>query len=175
MFKAFFLSCSEWPHKPPRLKILTKLFFFIGAMLALWACKKDYQTYVSSSKQSESDSISVWIKASRDKSLPLKARKDLLQKAEVIANLMPNDSNKLRHMGRIQWTYLDLNDSLAFRRNNSITQKLAIELKDSIRLANCYWDLGHFLKTHPLAILKIVRIIILQMHKKYLKLSRPVN
>ena len=116
----------------------------LSALLTLLACQKNAENNIPIDGPVDMDSVSSWIQKARDKSLDLKVRELSLQKAEDYSNLMSNDSVKLRNIYRIQWTYLDLADSLAFRRTNQITRDLASSLNDSTRLANAHWDLAHF-------------------------------
>lgn len=119
-------------------------FIYIGALTALLGCQTDFQKSVPHGDQGQADSVSIWINKAQDPSNTLEKRISDLQKAEKHANLVVKDSSKLRYFGRIQWTFMDLKDSLSFRRTNKQLMDLALALKDSARLANAHWDLAHF-------------------------------
>ncbi len=71
-------------------------------------------------------------------------RLNILNKAQSIARSSLNDSLRAKYFGLLSYQYSNLTDSLKFRQVN----KKAIELnkiqKDSIAIANAYWDLASF-------------------------------
>ena len=90
------------------------------------------------------DSITIWIDASKNKTISLQKRKKSLDKAYLYALKERNDSLKNSYFLKIAFAYSKLNDSLAFRKVNTQSIKLSIKLNDSSRLADNYWDLGRF-------------------------------
>ena len=96
------------------------------------------------SEQNGKDSISIWIKASQDKTLGDTQIKAYLDKAFKKAILENNDALQNTYFSKIAMSYLRINDSLSFRNVNKLSIALSSELKDSISLSNNYWDLGVF-------------------------------
>ncbi|MBJ2176313.1 tetratricopeptide repeat protein [Aureibaculum sp. A20] len=90
------------------------------------------------------DSIPVWIKYAKKSELTLENRLFFLDKAYEKALLEKNDSLRNKYLSKIAVRYSRLNDSSSFRRTNKLTIQLSIKLKDSLRLAFNYWDLGSF-------------------------------
>ena len=92
----------------------------------------------------QQDSISIWITASKDKSLKFQRRKFFLDKAYSFSLNEENDSIQNAHLLRIALEYFKLRDSLLFREVNKKSTSLSKKLNDSISLAANYWDLGNF-------------------------------
>jgi hypothetical protein len=92
----------------------------------------------------QKDSISIWITASKDKSLKFERRKFFLDKAYFFSFNEKNDSIQNSNLLRISFEYYRLKDSLRFRVVNKKATSLSKKLNDSLRLAANYWDLGNF-------------------------------
>ncbi len=100
---------------------------------------------------SQGDSVLVWIHNAQNVDISINKRIKAINKAKVYTQTMPDDSIKLKNLSRIQWTYMDLKDSLAFRQTNKETRSLALQLQDSARLANTHWDLAFYLSKNAVA------------------------
>ncbi|MEX0291214.1 MAG: tetratricopeptide repeat protein [Flavobacteriaceae bacterium] len=120
--------------------------FFIGVFITLsFACKREIDGSEDVSNKVETDSVMLLVEAGRNKKNSVQNRLLFLERALHLSNEAINDSIKLQYLGRIQWSFLRLNDSLAFRNTNEQTKTLAIRLKDSNKIALTHWDLGTFL------------------------------
>lgn len=94
--------------------------------------------------QKKEDSILILIKQSREKSyLPLE-KLNLLKKAYNKTIRINNDSIKTTYLSKMALVALRTQDSLFFRKVNAQTIKFAKQLKDSVVLAEAFWDLGSF-------------------------------
>ncbi|MCB0473035.1 MAG: hypothetical protein KDC56_08250, partial [Flavobacteriaceae bacterium] len=87
-------------------------------------------------------SIFEYIKYAKDKQKDLGERKEYVEKARALLLLEKNDSLRNKYFSEIALAYLNLNDSLNFRKFNSESIRLSRKLGDSITLANDYWDLA---------------------------------
>ena len=90
------------------------------------------------------DSISVWIKLSKDRTLSFNKRKAYLDKAYIISQREINDSLRNSSLFKVSYAYFKLNDSLGFRNTNRQSIDLSHKLNDSTSLAANYWDLAEF-------------------------------
>ena len=119
-------------------------------LILLCSCAERTNSNFTASKSIEQDSVSSWINESQDDSNTLTDRQLFLQKAydNVISRKV--DTNTLKQLGRIQWTFMSLGDSLQFRQSNSKTRTFSLALNDSIRLGISHWDLGVFLNNKSL-------------------------
>lgn len=93
----------------------------------------------------ETDSISVWIEAGRNSNNSEAIRIANLTKAYKGANSIKLDSIKLKHLSKIQFGFLALQDSIWFRKTNKEAKVLAQKIGDSTRLGFTSWDLADFL------------------------------
>lgn len=102
---------------------------------------------IASTDVSESnpiDSVMIWANTALDNSNTLSKRKTVLKKALIHTQSLPNDSTKLKHISKIQWAYLMLDDSLAFRKTNAQARSTALAVGDSANWARRHWDLAYF-------------------------------
>lgn len=92
------------------------------------------------------DSIMAIFDTISNNSLDLSQKKQLLATTLKKIKNVTNDSLKTKYYSKTSLNYLKLNDSLKFRETNQQTILLSKKLKDSIVLAEAYWDLGYFMK-----------------------------
>lgn len=94
--------------------------------------------------QVESDSINLLILKSKEKSLTAFEKLVFLQRAHEIALSVANDSLKTKYLSKLSLAALNRGDSLLFRKINDQTLLLAKKEKDSLVIAEAYWDLATF-------------------------------
>jgi len=123
------------------------LFTLVSSLLlyCLNGCKKEAPKIDNQSEQMASDTVLNWISEGQNKSLSLSERRKISNKALEHATLRKNDSIKLNYFLKLQWSFLNLEDSLRFRQMNRQARMLSITLKDSVRLGFTHWDLADFL------------------------------
>ena len=92
----------------------------------------------------ENDSIARWISEAKNGVNSSSNRKSSLNKAYLAISNLPRDSVKSKHLSKLPWIYWMLGDSLMFRKTNSETIALALQLNDSILQAESHWDLSDF-------------------------------
>jgi len=128
--------------------VCKKHILLISLFLLFFSCKKENQSAQLNSTVPQSDSIRLWIKYGTDVNLPLKARSEFLLKAYSNATSELNDSLRLNYYAKLSLAYLNLKDSINFRRINKRARFLSEEIKDSAVLAVSHWDLGDFYKNN---------------------------
>ncbi len=96
--------------------------------------------------ESENDSVALWIKSSKEITLPLKKRKLYLKKAYTEIKSNKTDTLTTRTLSKIAYQYLKLKDTLRFKKLNKETYQLAIKLKDTFTLADIHWNNANYYK-----------------------------
>ncbi|GAB5474363.1 MAG: hypothetical protein Mars2KO_24620 [Maribacter sp.] len=91
-----------------------------------------------------SDSVMIWSQMALDNSNTITKRQTILRKALEHTQSRSNDSTKLKYISKIQWAYLMLDDSLAFRKTNAQARLTALAVGDSANWARRHWDLAYF-------------------------------
>ena len=125
-----------------------KQIVLILLLLLFFSCKKENQSTHINGTALTTDSTQVWIKNGTDANLPLKTRKEFLQKAYNNTANEFNDSLRLSYYAKLSFAYLNLQDSINFRNVNKSARILSEEIKDSVALAELYWDLGDFYRNN---------------------------
>ncbi len=94
-----------------------------------------------------SDSIIKWADDSwKISKIKDQDRKDLLNKAYSYSLKESDDSLRNKYFGRIALGFLNIDDSLMFRKVNKEFTKLSFKLNDSLNVAYSHWDLGNFFR-----------------------------
>jgi len=117
-------------------------------LLLIQSCQDQDPKPNTDSNSVETDSIFILIEEGRRTDLSNNMRAVLLQKALLKANNSNNDSLKPRYFSKLSLAYLNLKDSLLFRKTNRKSLTLALGVNDSTSLAEAHWDLGAFLKSY---------------------------
>ncbi|MFD0797531.1 tetratricopeptide repeat protein [Maribacter chungangensis] len=99
-----------------------------------------------SPKQDLLDSVSNYIAKSRNDVISASDRFDYLLKALAYSKNIEEDSLKSKAFSRLSYAFNRQGDSIQFRKVNRIAISLAEKIKDSIVLAEAYWDLGDFFR-----------------------------
>lgn len=118
------------------------IIFTIFSFLINYGQQKKIEATVN--KQLHRDSLDYYIKKSEEKSLSDKEKLEALTKAYIKALNIKSDSLKTKYLGRLSLAALGKKDSLLFRKINQQIIPLAKQQKDSIVLAEAFWDLATF-------------------------------
>ncbi|MBM1107453.1 hypothetical protein JQC67_14965 [Aurantibacter crassamenti] len=110
-----------------------------------FSCSNEATQKKNIKDQAQSDSLQYNISQGTNRSISIIERQNALKKAFITATKIKEDTLRLKHFTKIQWAYAYAEDSLQFRKINKKTNKLAIQLNDSLRLGISYWDLGTYL------------------------------
>lgn len=90
------------------------------------------------------DSISIWIKQSKDKTLGLENRKKYLLNSYDYNNKEVNDSIKNRNFLKIAFEAYKLNDTSLFKKANRKASNLSLKIKDTFGIADSHWNYAAF-------------------------------
>ena len=119
---------------------------FLGCILFTYSCNNITKNSIEIISDKKNDSITIWIQQSNSNNTPIEKRYLLLEKALKTVNEIKIDSLKANYFSSLSLAYLRLNDSILFRKINSKAVVLANKTRDSINLAEAYWDLAIFFK-----------------------------
>lgn len=115
------------------LKIAVSCFFVIFSL-------QSYASLKIPSLQTQEDSISNWIKASKDKSYTSEQQKAFLSKAYYKTKSNPTPTI----LSSIAFRYYQLKDTSLFKKINKQALELAIKQKDSFNIADTHWNYATF-------------------------------
>jgi signal transduction histidine kinase len=96
--------------------------------------------------QVKEEGILHLIKQSKEKSIPPSKKVAILKKAYNQVLEIKNDSIRIKYLSKLSMATRRTRDSILFRKINNEASELAKQLKDSIVLAETYWDLGAFFR-----------------------------
>ncbi len=128
---------------------------FLGSLLLLsllYACKSPDKELVSDSAHSSMDSLKFWLEAGRNKSNSNDLRFKQLAKLDKSVDTISNDSIKISFLSEISLAYSSLNEISYFNNANNKLITFAEQIKDSVRLAEAFWDKGAFYDSPKLEI-----------------------
>ena len=94
----------------------------------------------------KNDSVSVWIKSSKNRSLPLDTRRLFLEKAYNAVNSGKSDTTATRALSKIAYQYLILKDTSRFRTLNNEAYEMALKIKDTFSMADIHWSNANLYK-----------------------------
>jgi two-component system NarL family sensor kinase len=108
-----------------------------------------YSTLISAQniqldKGQQIDSVAVYISTGKSDSLSNTKRLDALLKGVQYAEKIKVATEKSKAFSRLSLALYQHGDSLLFRQTNRTAVALSKQVKDSITLAEAYWDLGAF-------------------------------
>ena len=106
-------------------------------------CTKNQAVQHIDKKEVLEDSLSIWLKKSRNTSLSASSRYHYLDKINPKLEQVTNDSLKSKYLSKIPYAYYKLNDSLNFNKAVQKALNVAIKQKDSLSIADLYWDLAN--------------------------------
>jgi signal transduction histidine kinase len=90
------------------------------------------------------DSVALYIGIGKTDSLSQTERMDALLKGLQYAEKIKVDTAKSKAFSKLSYAILQYGDSILFRQTNRAAISLLKQVKDSIALAEAYWDLGAF-------------------------------
>ncbi len=128
------------------MKILTqykKNIFYFFLYILLLSCTNKVNT-IKKPQEAIKDSITNWVKSSRNKSHTLDQKKQFLQKALIELRSSENNKSKTKKLSIVAYRYFQLNDTISFKKVNKEAQTLAYQLKDSFTIADTYWSTADY-------------------------------
>ncbi|NHF59275.1 tetratricopeptide repeat protein [Flavobacteriaceae bacterium TP-CH-4] len=133
-------------YAKPNLKLFAFLSFLALQVLCLSNCTGNNSQKVRQSISQTNDSIGYWLKKSNE--ISDTEYRNRLRKAYDWAIGEKDDSLRSHYFSRISYAYLQLNDSLDFRKTNKTTIALAKKIKDTATHAAAHWDLAAFFRRY---------------------------
>ena len=101
-------------------------------------------TLIIPSLQAQKDSISSWIKSSKNKAYSLNEQKIFLQKAYSELSQQKFINSKAKQLSSIAYRFYELKDTINFQKINEETLQLAYKLKDSFVIADAQWSYADY-------------------------------
>ncbi len=132
----------------PTKILFTAVFLVITAVLV--GCQDIQETQGFTQKQSEGNPLLETIEQVRDSSIGREERKRLLLEIMEMAADEPRDSVKSQYYSRLSLTFLQLPDSSLFRETNRQAIYLAQKVRDTLSLADAYWDLADLFNSYSI-------------------------
>jgi len=108
------------------------------------------QENVTVQAKTKEDSVLFYINESKNNSLTYAQKRRLVGKGLNYAYKVKNDSLRSKQLSMLSYTYYQLGDSILFRKTNADARLLAKKIKDSVVLAEAYWDLGTFFQINSI-------------------------
>ena len=132
----------------PMTRSLVVILFFL---LLFGACKKsiseaDEQTYLALN-----DSLNIWIADVKNANTSKDHRLQQLSKITRAIDTLSLDSLKVRFLSELSLAYYKRRDSINFLKTNKDLEVFAIKIKDTIKLAEAYWDKGAYFNLSSVA------------------------
>ncbi len=124
-------------HLKHTLLIKIVLPFFMVAYLL------DAHAFTASNtllSESKNDSITLWIKAAKNKNYTNDRQKTFLHKAYEALQSVPEQHTKAKNLSTIAYRFYQLKDTVQFKKINKETLDLAYKLKDSFAIADAHWN-----------------------------------
>ena len=94
--------------------------------------------------QKKNDSISIWIKTSKNNKLSFQQRKSYLDKAYKVIELEKESSYQAKILSQIAYRYFKATDTATFLKLNDRALKIALKVKDSFVIADTNWSLAEY-------------------------------
>lgn len=113
-----------------------KNFFFYIFIWVIISCKKE----IIPNTSDNIDSLTVWVKESKNKNNPLIKRENLLQKSYSFLLERASYKKRLKTLSDIAYQTLILKDTATFLIRNDKVIKLALKENDSFALGDAYWN-----------------------------------
>ena len=90
--------------------------------------------------ESKKDSISIWIKKSKNPKTSLSKREQYLNKGYYLIISNEIDSKNLKKLSDIAYQTFKLQDTSLFKKRNEQVLKLALKIKDSFSIGDAHWN-----------------------------------
>lgn len=128
-----------------KINFLSQIYVSFLICLFAQSCA-DTNTYNEVST-SGNDSITDWVKASKNENYTLNTRKQLLEKSyrKILESAPSNiDTSQLRNLSTIAWRNFKLGDTVRFKNQNKDILILAEKLRDSFTIGDVHWNYASY-------------------------------
>lgn len=128
---------------------LKRLYYILPLILffsfTVQSCHKNTEkTQNEPSNNAKKDSITFWIKASKNKAYSVKEAKQFLTKAYLKIKSSEIDTTKLRSLSSIAYQNFKLGDTKLFKQQNEEALAYASKLKDTFSLGDLQWNYASY-------------------------------
>ena len=127
---------------------IKSFFFTLVFILFIQSCTKN--EHINKSKDTKKDSVSIWIKKSRNESFSKEEKLWFLDLAHKKINSRLNDQASPRQLSSVAYRYYELNDTLKFLNTNATALEIAIKKKDSFVIGDAHWSYADFYITNEI-------------------------
>ena len=112
--------------------------------LATHSCDKHSKTLKTPLYPSKNDSVTAWIRTSKNTSFTLKQRKQFLLKAYLFEKKTQIDTLQVRTLNTIAYRNLKLGDTALFKNRTNEALELATQIKDSFAMGDAHWNYASY-------------------------------
>jgi two-component system NarL family sensor kinase len=121
-------------QKKQSLKYLFLLLYIISASSCNFFNKRNLSLKI------KNDSISSWIRSSKNSNISLSKKRQYLDKSYsyILSNTI--DSTALKKLSDVAYQTLKVKDTLLFKKRNKKVIELALKVKDSFSLGDAHWN-----------------------------------
>lgn len=129
------------------LKKQTFKYLFLFAYL-ISTCSCDFSKTENINLNIANDSLSAWIKSSKNQNISIPKRRLFLDKSYkyILSNNI--DSTALKKLSDVAYQTLKVKDTLLFKKRNEKVIELALKVKDSFSLGDAHWNYAtYFVRT----------------------------
>lgn len=113
-------------------------------LLVLSSCEKHRAINAFDNLELTNDSISFWIKASKNPSISISKRKDFLNKSYHSLTLSKIDTFQVRNLSSVAYQTLKLGDTALFKERNEEVLILAEKHRDSFSIGDFHWNYASY-------------------------------
>jgi two-component system NarL family sensor kinase len=115
-----------------------KIFIFTLFLFLTQSC--DFKKTKDENLTSEKDSLSFWIKSSKNSKISNKRRAEFLTKSYNFILAKKIDSLTLKKLSDVAYQTFKIRDTLLFKKRNNKVISLALKEKDSFSLGDAHWN-----------------------------------
>ncbi|NQY05322.1 MAG: tetratricopeptide repeat protein, partial [Flavobacteriaceae bacterium] len=126
------------------MQTLLKLLGFFITILFLIKCSDQKNKHTVNQNQISDDSLAIKIKEARSSRTDKALRYELLEQSLAEIEDIDSDSTKSSYYSKIPYAFYKLNDSIQFMNHVMKALELSKKAKDSMAIADLYWDLGNY-------------------------------
>lgn len=125
-------------------RIDQRLFILLVFSFSIQSCIKNNQKVETNSSNVAKDSITIWVKNSKNKIYPLNKRKQFLIQSYQTIQSPQIDTLEVRNLSAISYQTLKLGDTLLFKKRNKETLAIAKKFKDTFAIGDVHWNYASY-------------------------------
>jgi signal transduction histidine kinase len=143
LLEAFFYSfVTNTNHL--KINLLYYSYIVVLILIITQSCTNSNDNTTINAPKPINDSIALWIKQAKNKSLDLDKKKQLLSKSYNKIKDSKIDTSLLKHLSAITYQNFKLGDTLLFKKQNKEVLELANKIKDSFAIGDAHWNYASY-------------------------------